>query len=127
MRVQNRDLAAREAKLEALQQTLTESVGALVTGEDWKRALQFAAKFRARSFGNTMLIAAQHFAAFQEGRVPEPTPTYVAGFKQWLTLNRVVVKGQSGYAILAPVTARFASSNPADLGLAAAAAGVFAW
>ena len=65
-------------------------------------------------FGNTMLIYAQHYAAFQEGRVPEPTPTYVAGFKQWLSLNRAVVKGQSGYAILAPVTARFASSNPAD-------------
>ena len=114
MRVQNRDPAAREAKLDALQQRLTESVGALVTGEDWKRALEFAAKFRARSFGNTMLIAAQHFAAFQEGRVPEPAPTYVAGFRQWLSLNRAVAKGQSGYAILAPVTARFASSNPVD-------------
>ena len=49
MRVQARDLAAREEKLEALQQKLTESVGALVTGEDWKRALEFAAKFRSRS------------------------------------------------------------------------------
>ena len=36
MRVQARELAAREAKLEALQQTLTESVAALVTGEDWR-------------------------------------------------------------------------------------------
>ena len=41
--------AAREAKLEALQQKLTESVAALVTGEDWKRALEFAAQFRSRS------------------------------------------------------------------------------
>ncbi|MEI2811905.1 MAG: hypothetical protein V9F00_17470 [Nocardioides sp.] len=49
MRVQARDLAAREEKLEALQQKLTESVGALVTGDDWKRALEFAAKFRGRS------------------------------------------------------------------------------
>ncbi|MGK2876914.1 MAG: ArdC-like ssDNA-binding domain-containing protein [Nocardioides sp.] len=111
MRVQTRDLAAREEKLEALQQKFTESVGALVTGDDWKRALEFAAKFRARSFGNTMLIAVQHYAAFQQGRVPEPMPTYVAGFRQWLSLNRAVMKGQSGYAILAPVTARFASSN----------------
>ena len=114
MRVQTRDLAARESKLEALQQKLTESVGALVTGEDWKWALEFAAKFRGRSFGNTMLIAVQHHAAFQQGRVSEPTPTYVAGFKQWLSLNRAVMKGQSGYAILAPITARFASSNPSD-------------
>ena len=114
MRLQTRDLAAREAKLDALQQQLTASVEALVTGEDWKRALEFAARFRSRSFNNTMLIYVQHYAAFQQGRVPEPMPTYVAGFKQWLSLNRHVMKGQAGYAILAPVTARFASSNPAD-------------
>jgi N-terminal domain of anti-restriction factor ArdC len=111
MRAQARDLAAREAKLEALQQQLTASVSALVTGEDWKRALEFAARFRSRSFNNTMLIYVQHYAAFQQGRVPEPMPTYVAGFKQWLSLNRQIMKGQGGYAILAPVTARFASST----------------
>jgi len=114
MRVQTRDLAAREEKLEALQKKLTQSVGALVTGDDWKRALEFAARFRSRSFNNTMLIYVQHYAAFQQGRVSEPMPTYVAGFRQWLSLNRAVMKGQSGYAILAPVTARFASSNSAD-------------
>ena len=76
--------------------------------------MEFAAKFRSRSFNNTMLIYVQHYAAFEQGRVPEPMPTYVAGFRQWLSLNRSVMKGQSGYAILAPVTARFASSNPAD-------------
>ncbi|CUR58149.1 Serine/arginine repetitive matrix protein 2 [metagenome] len=114
MRVQARELAAREAKLEALQQKLTESVSALVTGDDWRRALEFATRFRSRSFSNTMLIYVQHYAAHQQGRVPEPMPTYVAGFKQWLSLNRHVLKGQSGYAILAPVTARFASLNPAD-------------
>lgn len=59
-----------------------------------------------------MLIYVQHYAAFQQGRVPEPMPTYVAGFRQWLGLNRHVMKGQSGYAVLAPVTARFASSTP---------------
>lgn len=105
---------AREAKLEALQHQLSESVAALVTGEDWKRALTFAAQFRSRSFNNTMLIYVQHYAAYNEGRVPEPTPTYVAGFHQWRSLGRSVEKGQRGYGILAPVTARFASRNPAD-------------
>ncbi|GAA4760240.1 hypothetical protein GCM10023350_53130 [Nocardioides endophyticus] len=109
-----RSRVAREAKLEALQQRLTESVAALVSGEDWTRALTFAARFRGRSFGNSVLIAAQHFAAYKEGRVPGPTPTYVAGFHQWLSLGRHVEKGQSGYGILAPVTARLASRNPAD-------------
>ena len=109
---QTRGLAEREAKIDALHQKLTDSVGALVTGDDWRRALEFAAKFRSRSFNNTMLIFVQHNAAYQEGRVPEPMPTYVAGFKQWLSLNRHVMKGQAGYAILAPVTARFASPTP---------------
>ena len=114
MTTQARTRASREAKLEALQQQLSESVAALVTGEDWKRALTFAAQFRSRSFNNTMLIYAQHFSAFNEGRVPEPTPTFVAGFHQWLSLGRHVLKGQQGYGILAPVTARFASTSPAD-------------
>ena len=116
MRVHDRTLASREAKLEALQATLAESVAALVTGEDWKRALTFAARFRSRSLSNSMLIAAAHYAAYTEGRVPEPSPTYVAGFRQWQSLGRHVVKGQSGYGILAPVTARHASRTPADPG-----------
>ncbi|GAB4005468.1 ArdC-like ssDNA-binding domain-containing protein [Nocardioides ultimimeridianus] len=106
--------SARDAKLEALHAQLTSAVEALVSGEDWKRALTFAARFRSRSFNNTILIWCQHAAAYGEGRVPEPTPTYVAGFHQWLSLERHVEKGQRGYGILAPVTARFASPNPAD-------------
>lgn len=109
---QQLDRAARDARIEALQKQLATSVSALVSGEDWRRALEFAARFRSRSFSNTMLIYVQHYQAFEEGRVPEPTPTYVAGFKQWLSLDRHVMKGQTGYAILAPVTARFASSTP---------------
>jgi hypothetical protein len=106
------DQADREAKLDALHQRLTQAVSALVSGEDWRRALEFAARFRSRSFNNTLLIAVQHYAAVEQGRVPEPMPTYVAGFKQWAALGRHVVKGQSGYQILAPVTARFASTTP---------------
>lgn len=109
-------LQEREAKLEALHEKLTASVEALVTGEDWKRVLAFAARFRSRSFNNTLLIHVQHYSAHLEGRVPHPSPTYVAGFKQWMSLNRHVMKGQSGYAILAPVTARFVSRSPEDPG-----------
>ena len=60
------------------------------------------------------MIWAQHQAAYEAGRVPEPTPTFVAGFKQWQTLGRQVARGQAGYMIFAPVTARFASANPSD-------------
>lgn len=103
---------ARDAKLDALHEQLTGAVESLVSGEDWKQALTFAARFRARSFNNTLLIFVQHQAAFEAGRVPEPAPSYVAGFKQWQALGRQVEKGRSGYMILAPVTGRFASFTP---------------
>ncbi len=104
--------AARDAKLDALHEKLTDAVLQLTTGEDWRNALEFAARFRARSFNNTMLIWAQHQAAFEAGRVADPAPSYVAGFKQWQTLGRQVSKGQSGYMIFAPVKGRFASATP---------------
>ncbi|MBF4561233.1 ImmA/IrrE family metallo-endopeptidase [Microbacterium sp. VKM Ac-2870] len=104
--------AARDAKLDTLHDKLTTAVEQLVSGSDWRQALEFAARFRARSFNNTLLIWAQHQSAFEAGRVPEPMPSYVAGFKQWQSLGRQVSKGQPGYMILAPVTGRFASATP---------------
>lgn len=105
---------ARAAKLDELHERLTGAVEQLVSGQDWARALAFAARFRSRSFNNTLLIWIQHEAAYQAGRVLEPFPSYVAGYKQWQQLGRQVSKGQAGYQILAPVTGRFASSNPAN-------------
>ena len=105
---------ARDAKLDELHERLTGAVETLVSGEDWARALEFAARFRSRSFNNTLLIWVQHEAAFEAGRVPEPMPSYVAGYRQWQQLGRQVPKGQSGYMIFAPVTGRFATSTPAD-------------
>lgn len=94
--------AKREAKLDVLHERLTVAVGRLVTGEDWLRAVAFAARFRSRSFGNTLLIHVQHQDAFERGRVLEPFPSLVAGFQQWKQLGRSVLKGQSGYMIFAP-------------------------
>ncbi|WP_026378763.1 ArdC-like ssDNA-binding domain-containing protein [Agromyces italicus] len=106
--------AEREAKVAELHEQLVASVDALVSGDEWKRALEFAARFRARSFNNTLLIWVQHAAAFERGTVSAPTPTYVAGFKQWQLLGHRVLAGQRGYAILAPLTARFATAQLAD-------------
>jgi hypothetical protein len=92
-------IADRNARIDALQEKLTTAVESLVTGEDWRRASEFAARFRAASFGNTLLIYLQHAEAFERGRVPAPEPTYVAGFRQWQRLGRCVVKGQFGYMI----------------------------
>lgn len=109
-------VAVREAKLDEIASRLEAAVEELTTGEDWCRAMTFAARFRSRSFGNVLLIYAQHERAYGEGRVPGPFPTYVAGFGQWKQLGRSVDKGQHGYMIYAPVTARFATSMPSDTG-----------
>lgn len=106
--------ADREAKLDALHDRLTGAVEQLLSGEDWARALAFAARFRARSFANTMLIFTQHQEAYGLGLVPNPVPSHVAGYRQWQQLDRQVSKGQLGYQILAPVTGRFASATPQD-------------
>lgn len=116
MATDNEVRAARDAKLDALHERLTGAVEALVSGEDWRRALEFAARFRARSFRNTLLILAQHEEVFEAGRVPDPAPSYVAGYRQWQAVGRQVAKGQPGYMIFAPVTGRFASSTPQDPG-----------
>lgn len=108
--------AAREAKLDALHQRLADAVEQLVSGDDWRRAVEFAARFRSRSFGNTLLIFVQHADAFEKGLVPAAEPTFVAGYKQWQSLGRQVGKGQPGYQIMAPVMGRFASSTPQDGG-----------
>lgn len=107
-------LADRNAKLDALHERLTSAVEGLVTGTDWRRALEFSARFRSRSFRNAALIAVQHGEAYNLGLVPDPIPTYVAGFRQWQSLGRTVSKGQHGYQIFAPVTGRFASTTPTD-------------
>ncbi|WP_219722352.1 ArdC family protein [Brevibacterium paucivorans] len=106
----------RDVKLDELHGRLTGAVEQLVSGEDWQQAMAFAARFRSRSFNNTLLIFAQHQEAYQKGLVDELSPSYVAGYRQWQQLGRQVQKGQPGYMIYAPVTARFATSDPADPG-----------
>ena len=77
----------REAKLDELHKRLTSAVEQLVSGRDWARALAFAARFRSRSFNNTLMIWVAHADAYEQGRVPEPFPSYVAGYKQWQQLG----------------------------------------
>ena len=64
--------AARDARLQQLHERLTAAVDQLVSGEDWKRALEFAARFRAKSFNNTLLIWAQHLDLYEAGRTSAP-------------------------------------------------------
>ncbi|KAE8763431.1 ArdC-like ssDNA-binding domain-containing protein [Georgenia thermotolerans] len=109
-------VAAREAKLDEARAKLADALSALMNGAEFQRAIEFAARFRSHSFNNTLLIWLAHNDAYDSGRVPSATPTYVAGYRQWQRLGRHVVKGQAGYMILAPVTARYVSDDPANPG-----------
>lgn len=80
----------KERTEEALEQ-LQAGIAALTTGDDWKAALDWQAKFHTYSFNNTLLI-----------HIQRPNATYVRGFKAWNELGRSVVKGEKGIAILAP-------------------------
>ena len=91
------------ARVAAAQEVLAAEVAALVSGDDWRQFLDFQAKLHDYSANNVMLIFAQHAKAYGEGRVPEPMPTYVAGFNTWRALGRQVERGQHGFAILAPM------------------------
>ncbi len=97
---------ASDRALERASQALETGVAELVSGQDWLRAVAFAARFRSRSFANTLRIWVQHSQAYAEGRVAEPYPSLVAGYTDWQKLGRWPT--QQGYVIHAPRTARFA-------------------
>jgi DNA primase catalytic core len=94
---------AREAKLAAAHQTLTEQVTALATGPQWRAWLDVAARFHHYSFNNTVLLLAQKADA-----------TQVAGYTLWQQLGRQVGKGEKGLVVLAPVIRRFDDETTDD-------------
>lgn len=110
----DRARAKRQAQLEVMHERMVSGVERLVTGDDWRRALDLATRFRSRSFHNVLLIQRAHEDNYAQGLVSAPTPTYVAGFRQWQTLGRSVMKGQPGTQIMAPVKVRVASMTPED-------------
>ena len=78
-------------KLRAAHDKLQEAVAEIVSGDEWKRMLQVAAKFHNYSFNNQLMIFLQR-----------PDATVVAGFNRWKSLGRFVKKGEKGLAIFAP-------------------------
>jgi hypothetical protein len=89
-------------KVERAHDELARLVEGLQSGEQWKAALAVAARLHAYSFGNCLLIAAQHSRAYAAGLVPDPVPDLVAGYRTWQSLGRQVMRGQHGYTILRP-------------------------
>jgi len=87
----------RQERRAAQRERLEHATEELLSSEGWVRWLRARSVLRSGySLRNTILIAQQaHQRGFE--------PTYVAGFRAWLKLNRVVAKGQKGLRILAPV------------------------
>ena len=93
--------------VEDLHRQLKDALGALVTSEDWRRALAVAARFHSYSFANTQLIWRQ---AEERGIAP----TRVAGYRAWQRLDRQVRRGERGLSILAPVTRNVEAEDGED-------------
>ena len=92
--------------VERLHERLQKSLRALVSSDDWRQALEVAARFHDYSFANTRLIWVQ---ATARGF----TPTRVAGYRAWQKLGRQVNRGEKGLQVLAPVT-RKVEANDGD-------------
>jgi antirestriction protein ArdC len=83
---------------------LVSAVDQLEKSEDWKAALDAAARFHNYSFRNVLLIS---MGAADQGF----TATRVAGYQKWKTMNRQVRKGSKGIPILAPLTFKAEDEN----------------
>ena len=110
-------LEERAQRVEQLTEAIADRVSVIATGEEAQELVAFAAQFRSRSPRNAMLIYQQWEARCQAQEDPAQRPerpSMVAGYKQFQEMGRQVRKGEKGYQILSPVTARFASATPKD-------------
>jgi antirestriction protein ArdC len=99
----------REERRRRDRERLERATRELLSSEGWKRWLRARATFHSYSFHNTLLIASQARALGFE-------PTYVAGFKAWLRLDRVVRKGERALRILAPVSVQDRDADGEETG-----------
>lgn len=110
-------LEERAQRVEQLTEAMADRVSVIATGEEAQELVAFAAQFRSRSPRNAMLIYQQWEARCQAQEDPADRPerpSMIAGYKQFQEMGRQVRKGEKGYQILSPVTARFASATPKD-------------
>lgn len=82
----------RSEKLQAAMKMLEAGVEAILGSESFKAYLACLSRFHSYSYNNILLIHSQR-----------PDATRVAGYRTWQSLNRQVVRGAKGIAILAPV------------------------
>src|SRR5829696_384651 len=91
----------RDARRKADRERIEQAARALLTTDGWQRWIKVRASngLSRYSLNNQWLIAIDAHAR-------GITPTYVAGFRAFLDLNRCVRKGEKAIRILAPVTVK---------------------
>jgi hypothetical protein len=100
----------RDARRKAARDRIEQAARALLTTDGWQHWIKVRASngLSRYSLGNQMILAIE---AYRRGI----TPTYVAGFRAWLQLNRVPRKGE-GIQILAPVTVKDRDEHDQETG-----------
>src|SRR3954452_5590922 len=93
--------AERDARRQADRDRLEQAARELLTSEGWQRWIRVRATngLARYSLRNQWILASE---CERRGI----TPTYVAGFRAFLALNRCVRKGETAIRILAPVTVK---------------------
>jgi hypothetical protein len=93
--------ADRDARRQADRERIEQAGRALLTSEGWQRWIRVRATngLSRYSLRNQWLIACECHAR-------GITPTYIAGFRAFLSLNRCVRKGETAIRILAPVAVK---------------------
>jgi antirestriction protein ArdC len=85
-----------DPRVEEAQKVLQDGIAALVAGADWKKYLEFQAKFHNYSLCNTFWLMAQ---AMRRGI----EISQFAGFNTWRDAKRQVRKGEKAFQVLAPL------------------------
>jgi len=101
----------RDARRKADRDRIEQAARALLTTDGWQRWIRVRASngLSRYSLGNQMLIAIEcHHRGI--------SPTYVAGFRAFLELNRCVRKGEKAIRILAPMTVKQRDKHGDDTG-----------
>ena len=81
--------------VEELHQRLTDAIGAIETGDQWRDWLDFAQRLHKYSFNNAILIWIQR-----------PDASAVASYQTWQALHRQVRRGEKAIRVLAPMIRR---------------------
>jgi hypothetical protein len=101
----------RDERRKAHRERLEQAARALLSSDGWRRWIKVRASngLSRYSLNNQWLIALDCAAR-------GITPTYVAGFRAFLDLNRCVRKGEKAIRILAPVTVKPRDTDGAETG-----------